>query len=200
MSPGSLVMQALRDIRNLKPWTHVKIYHDSHAICVSTHTHRKNELYFTMRLVRQKYARFEISLVSTCDFADESWWYLRGMLVHDQDKLKIHLKITDFNARFASQQYCWDADSNEVLSMRRHPRGPQEQAATTCTVLHITFCKYQIYLWHVRTFFSLSGLQRVCNVFSRCWIIAGSSPFRCSIRPLSKEMHEVTVIACQQWC
>ena len=62
MSPRSLVTRALRDIRNFKPWTHVKqcsrFACNSHAIRALTETRQNIELYFTIMLLRWKYPRF----------------------------------------------------------------------------------------------------------------------------------------------
>ena len=63
-----------------------------------------------------------------------------------------------------------------------------------------------LYFMHIKyiydmsaPFLALAG-SKGGVLFLRCWIIAGSSPFRCSTRPFRIEMYDVTVISCKLWC
>ena len=83
--------------------------------------------------------------------------------------------------------------SNEVLSMRSHPREPWEQASMTRTVIQMHFKKNEEYSITCPHLFQP---QRGAKGMYR----AESSPFSCSKRPLSKEMHQATITICAICC
>ena len=62
------------------------------------------------------------------------------------------------------QQYYWEANSNDVLSMPKHPRVPWKQAATTHTVHHIHSQKNEKYFMTCTHLFFLSRVQMACVV------------------------------------
>ena len=61
--------------------------HDSYTIRVSTHSHQLNKKKITMRLFRSNYPRFQYEY-AVSRMTNDSWWDLRGIMMHDEQKLK----------------------------------------------------------------------------------------------------------------
>ena len=121
-------------------------------------------------------------------FARSTFWYLETQ----------NLAIFFFsNVCYTPPHYCWEANSNEALSMHRLPRVPWKQADTTRVVLYIHCNKNWKLFYNLFPSFSTLGGS---NERVSCWIITGSSTFCCSRRLLDKQLHQLPVIICNIWC